>query len=159
MPDSSFVVKNTLSVNGAFTANSTSLAFGNTTISPNGYISAASGATLTFTGSVSTAQANIIAQTLTDAATIDWNVANGQIAYLTLGGNRTINAPSNIKVGTYILHVNQDSTGSRTLTWNAIYKWTAGVAPVLSTSANRKDIFTFMSDGTYMYGSYLPDVR
>ena len=46
----------------------------------------------------------------------------------------------------------QDGTGSRTLAYNAIYKWPAGVAPVLSTAANAIDILTFVSDGTNMYG-------
>jgi len=112
-----------------------------------------------FTGTISSAQANVLSQTLADGTTINWDTSVGQIAYVTLGGNRTMAAPSNLKVGTYILHVNQDATGSRTLTWNSVFKWTAGVSPVLSTGANKKDIFTFMSDGTNLYGSYLPDVR
>ena len=158
MADSSFVVKNTLVVNGAFSANSTAVAFGNTTISPNGYISSASGSALTFTGAVHV-QANVVNQTLSDAATINWDTSAGQIAYVTLGGNRTMATPTNLKVGTYILHVIQDGIGSRTLSWSSVFKWTAAVAPVLSTTAGRRDIFTFMSDGTNMYGSYLPDVR
>ena len=68
-------------------------------------------------------------------------------------------APTNLKVGTYILHVVQDGSGSRTISWNSVLKWPAGVAPVLSTGAGRRDIISFVSDGTYLYGSYLPDVR
>lgn len=148
MADSSFVVKNTLTVNGAFTANSSQVSLGNTVFTPSGFV-----------GVVSTAQANVLSQTLSDGATINWDTSQGQIAYVTLGGNRTMAAPTNLKVGTYILHVNQDGTGNRTLTWNSAFMWTAGVQPVLTTTGNRKDIFTFMSDGTNMYGSYLPDVR
>jgi hypothetical protein len=148
MADASFVVKNTLVVNGAFVANSTQISLGNTVITPAG-----------FTGTVSTAQANVLSQTLTDGATVSWNTANGQIAYLTLGGNRTISNPSNLKVGTYILHLIQDGTGNRTVTWGSAFKWVAGVAPVLSTGANKRDLFSFVSDGTNLYGSYLPDVR
>lgn len=148
MADSSFVVKNTLVVNGSFTANSTQISLGNTVITPSG-----------FTGTVSTAQANVLSQTLTDGATINWNTASGQIAYVTIGGNRTMAAPTNLKVGTYILHVIQDGTGNRTLTWNSAFKWVAGVAPILSTGAGKRDLFSFVSDGTNLYGSYLPDVR
>ena len=115
--------------------------------------------TTKLTGVVDAASSNTLNQTLTDGATISWDVSLGQIATVTLAGNRTIAAPTNLKVSTYILHVIQDATGSRTLTWNSVFKWTAGVAPTLTTTANRRDVFTFVSDGTYLYGSFLPDVR
>jgi hypothetical protein len=116
-------------------------------------------ATLDVAGTVSVAKANILSQTLTDGATINWDTSSGQVATVTLGGNRTIAAPTNLKVGTYILHVIQDGTGSKTLTWNSVFKWTAGVAPPLTTTANARDVFSFVSDGTNLYGSFLPDVR
>ena len=116
-------------------------------------------ATLDVVGTVNTSKANTLNQTLTDGATITWDTSIGQIATVTLAGNRTMAAPTNLKVSTYILHVIQDVTGSRTLTWNSVFKWPAGVAPVLSTGANKRDVFTFVSDGTNLYGSYLPDVR
>lgn len=112
----------------------------------------------TFTGTV-TFNANISNQTLTDGSTINWDVSLGQVATITLGGNRTMAAPTNLKVGTYILHVVQDGSGGRTLTWNSVFKWPAGVAPTLTTTANRRDLFSFVCDGTNLYGSYLPDVR
>jgi len=116
-------------------------------------------ATLDVVGTVNTSKANTLNQTLTDGATITWDTSLGQIATVTLAGNRTMAAPTNLKVSTYILHVIQDVTGSRTLTWNSVFKWPAGVAPVLSTGANKRDVFTFVSDGTNLYGSFLPDVR
>lgn len=115
--------------------------------------------TLDVSGSVSIAKANVQSQTLTDAATISWDTSSGQIATVTLGGNRTMGAPTNLKVGTYILHVIQDGTGSRTLSWNSVFKWPAGVAPTLTTTASRRDLFSFVCDGTNLYGSFLPDVR
>jgi len=114
--------------------------------------------TVTFNGTVSS-QANTLNQTLTDAATITWDVSAGQIATVTLGGNRTIAAPTNLKVTTYLLHVIQDGTGSRTLTWNSVFKWPAGTAPPLTTTAAARDIFSFVSDGTNLYGSFLPNVK
>jgi len=108
-----------------------------------------------------TDNSNALAQTLTDGATINWDVALGRVATVTLGAaGRAFAAPTNLKVGTYILRVFQDGTGSRTITsWNAVFKWTAAVAPVLSTGAGKLDIITLFSDGTNLYGSYLPDMR
>ena len=148
-----------LSGNGAgiTSINATSISTG--TLNNARLPSTISVSTLTVTGSVSIAQANVVNITLTDASTINWNTALGQIATVTLGGNRTVAAPTNLKVGTYILHVIQDGTGNRTLTWNSVFKWTGGFAPVLSTAANARDVFSFISDGTNLYGSYLPDVK
>ena len=114
---------------------------------------------ITFTSTAINLVGNVLSQTLTDGATISWDTNLGQIATVTLGGNRVVAAPSNLKVGTYILHVIQDGTGSRTLTWNSIFKWPAGVAPVLTTTAAARDVFSFVCDGTNLYGSYLPDVK
>ena len=91
--------------------------------------------------------------TLTDGATINWDTDSNQVAKVTLGGNRTMAAPTNMKDGaTYILRIIQDGTGSRTITWNAVFKWSGGTAPTLSTGAGAIDIITFISDGTNMYG-------
>jgi len=118
----------------------------------------ATAASPTFTGTVTT-NANVSNQTLTDGVTINWDVSLGAVATVTLGGDRTIAAPTNLKVGTYLLHVIQDATGSRTLTWNAVFKWPAAVAPTLTTTGSRRDIISFVCDGTNLYGSFLPDVR
>lgn len=101
-----------------------------------------------------TAQQNFSpAVALTDAASIAWNVSTAQVAKVTLGGNRTMAAPSNlVDGGTYVLRVSQDGTGSRTLAYNAVFKWPGGIAPVLSTGINALDILTFVSDGTNLYG-------
>ena len=93
-------------------------------------------------------------QTLTDGATVSWNMNSGGAATLTLGGNRTISAPTNLQDGaTYYLILKQDATGSRTVTWNAVFKWAGGTAPTLSTGANAIDLLTFVSDGTNLYGA------
>jgi hypothetical protein len=108
-----------------------------------------------------TDKSNALSQTLTDGATINWDTALGRVATVTLGATgRNFAAPTNLKVGTYILRVYQDATGGRTIgTWASAFKWTAAVPPVLSTAANALDIITFFSDGTNLYGSYLPDMR
>lgn len=90
--------------------------------------------------------------TLTDGATISWATASAQVATVTIAGNRTVAAPTGMINGAfYALAVIQDATGGRTLAWNAVFKWTGGSAPTLSTAANARDFFVFRSDGTNMY--------
>ena len=90
--------------------------------------------------------------TLTDGATIDWDTSTGQVAKVTLAGNRTFNAPTNLQNGAfYSLQIIQDATGSRTASWNSAFKFTGAVAPVLSTDPNSSDFIVFRSDGTNLY--------
>jgi hypothetical protein len=87
--------------------------------------------------------------TLTDGATLNWDTSLGQVAQVTLGGNRTFAAPTNlVNGGFYSLLIIQDGTGSRTISWNAVFDFTGGTAPTLSTAAGAKDIITWRSDGT-----------
>lgn len=87
---------------------------------------------------------------LTDAATIDWDLAAAPVAKVTLAGNRTLAAPTNMKAGArYLLRITQDATGNRTLALNAVYK--TGTSPVLQTAAAANDIIEFHSDGTSMF--------
>jgi hypothetical protein len=91
--------------------------------------------------------------TLTDGASISWDVSANQASIVTLGGNRTLSNPTNMQAGaSYTLIVKQDGTGSRTLAYGTAYKWPSGTAPVLTTTANATDILTFISDGTNMFG-------
>jgi len=90
--------------------------------------------------------------TLTDGATITWDVGTSPVAKVTLGGNRTISAPTNGATGQFIsLAVIQDVTGSRTLTWNSLYEFTADTAPTLTTTASKADLFVFRYNGTVWY--------
>lgn len=92
-------------------------------------------------------------QTLTDAATVNWDCALGGYAKVTLGGSRTMAAPTNTRNGAvYILEVIQDGTGSRTLTWNAAFVWSGGTAPTLTTTAGKRDFFTFICSNGNLYG-------
>jgi hypothetical protein len=98
---------------------------------------------------------NFNATTLTDGATISWDLSQNQVCKVTLAGNRTINAPTNAVEGaTYVLVLIQDASGSRTVTWNAAYKFSAGIAPTLTTTAGRADVITFICIGSVLYGTY-----
>lgn len=96
---------------------------------------------------------NFNATTLTDAATINWDASANQVTSVTLAGDRTFAAPTNMKDGAvYVLTLIQDSTGTRLIsTWNAVFKFAAGTAPTLTTTASARDTLVFMSDGTNMY--------
>jgi hypothetical protein len=81
-------------------------------------------------------------QTLTDAATVSWDMSLGYNAKVTITSNRTL-AVSNPVVGmTYCLGVIQDGTGSRTMTWPASFDWGTTGAPTLTTTASKRDLIT-----------------
>ena len=87
--------------------------------------------------------------TLTDGATITWDVSTAPVCKLTLGGNRTLSAPTNGATGQFIsIAVIQDATGSRTLTWNSAYEFTGDTAPTLTTTVSKADVFVFRYNGT-----------
>jgi hypothetical protein len=88
---------------------------------------------------------------LTDAATVAWDTNNQVATFTFVSTNRTMGAPTNLKNGAFYALAVIQNAGSNTLTWNAVFKWAAGVAPTLSTAAGAKDYFTFRSDGTNLY--------
>lgn len=95
---------------------------------------------------------NFNATTLVDGATISWDASANQVTSVTITDNRTMAAPTNLVDGAvYLLMIIQDGTGSRTMSWNAVFKFTGGTAPTLTTTASAKDILIFYSDGTNMY--------
>src|SRR5262249_555415 len=68
--------------------------------------------------------------TLTDAATVAVDFSAGFNFSLTLGGNRTLGNPSNVKNGqSGAIVINQDGTGSRTLAYGNNWEFVGGAAP------------------------------
>ena len=101
------------------------------------------------TGEVLADKAYIAESTLTDGATVTWDMSTQSVCKLTLGGNRTISAPTNGSTGQFAsILVIQDGTGSRSLTWNAAYEFASDTAPTLTTTASLGDLFTFRYNGT-----------
>ena len=89
----------------------------------------------TVTGGV---RANIV--TLSDGANIAYDMDDGNNATVTLGGNRTLDNPSNVTVGqSGSIFIVQDGTGSRTLSYGSAYDFAGGTAPTLSTAASAVD--------------------
>jgi hypothetical protein len=99
-----------------------------------------------------TAQQNFNSTTLTYDATQDWAVGANQVTSLTLTGNTIFDAPTGMVDGAfYHITIIQDGTGSRTASWNSVFKFAGGAAPTLTTTASARDHFAFISDGTNMY--------
>jgi hypothetical protein len=86
------------------------------------------------------------AKALTDAATITVDAASSDFFTVTLGGNRTMGAPSNpTKWQRIMFKILQDGTGGRTLAWNAAFKhaWSD-----TGNTLNKFSTISFVYDGT-----------
>lgn len=78
--------------------------------------------------------ARAVIASLTDGTSIAVDFDTAQNFTVTLGGNRTLENPTNIDTGqTGSIMVIQDGTGSRTLSYGSYWKFAGGTAPTLST--------------------------
>jgi hypothetical protein len=84
---------------------------------------------------------------LTDAASIVVDASQGSYFTVTLGGNRTVAAPSNPTDCQHItFEVKQDGTGSRTLAWTSGaggFSFGAGSAPTITATAAATSLVEF----------------
>ena len=91
---------------------------------------------------------------LVDGANIAWAVDSRPNAAVVLGGNRTMAAPTGAVNGHYyLLTVQQDANGNRTLAWAADYVFTGigfNGAPTLAPDANARTKFAFVYEGAKM---------
>ena len=87
--------------------------------------------------------------TLTDAASIYPDMTSNTNFTVTLAGNRTMQNPNTMITGqSGVFYVQQDSTGSRTLSWGSYYRFSGNTAPTLSTSANSVDVVAYAIKNT-----------
>lgn len=85
--------------------------------------------------------------TLTDASTVNIDLATGNNFRVTLGGNRTLGVPTNIVAGqTGYINIWQDITGSRTLSLPWPYSYSGATAPTLSTGKLAMDKLVYAVD-------------
>jgi len=84
------------------------------------------------------------------AITVD--LANGTVQNLTLTGNATITMPTAVAGKSFIIILSQDATGSRTVTWSTV-SWPAATAPTITSTASKRDIYSFFSNGTSWFGT------
>ena len=98
---------------------------------------------------------------LTDGATItpDFAVANN--FSVTLGGSRTLANPTNITAGqSGVITITQDGTGSRTLAYGSYFKFAAGTAPSLTTTASAVDVLAYyVESSTRITARLVGDVK
>jgi len=84
-----------------------------------------------------------------------WNLRTNQVAnlYLSAGGNTLLVNPSGqAPGGTYMLLV-RTLSGNVQLFFDTLYRFPDNITPTLTQAPSSMDIFTFVSDGQYMYGT------
>jgi hypothetical protein len=98
---------------------------------------------------------------LTDAATVAVDLSLANYYTLTLGGSRTLGAPSNQNAGqSGVIVITQDGTGSRTLAYNSVWKFPGGTAPTLTITANAVDVLVYyVESATRITARVLSDVK
>lgn len=80
--------------------------------------------------------------------TVDLN--RGSLHLLTLTSSTTIYMPTAVAGKSFTMIINTGS-GGYTVSWNGV-SWTDSVAPVTTITSIKKDVFSFISDGTNWYG-------
>jgi hypothetical protein len=95
---------------------------------------------------------------VTAAATTDFDCSLGNNFAVDMNASITTQTFSNIpttgRVYNMTLFLKQDATGSRTVAWSASVKWSGGIAPTLTTTANKTDIINLVTfdGGTTLFG-------
>jgi len=84
------------------------------------------------------------------AITVD--LTNGTVQNLTLTGNATITMPTAVAGKSFIIILSQDGTGGRTVTWSTV-SWPSATAPTVTSTASKRDIFSFFSNGSSWFGT------
>jgi hypothetical protein len=79
------------------------------------------------------------------------SLASGPVLTATLGASIAFTMPSPVAGKSFILYL-KTGAGSFTATFTAV-KWPGGTVPTVTATANKLDIFSFVSDGTNWYGS------
>lgn len=99
-----------------------------------------------------------IAETYTPsaAATATLDLALSNEHRITMpAGNITIALSNPTNAQKFIVTITQDSGGSRTVTWFSTIRWVNGVAPTLTTTANKRDVFGFIRTGSGTYDGFI----
>ncbi len=83
---------------------------------------------------------------------INWN--NGNVQTRTLAASETFTFSNPNNGATYILIVRQAAAGNYTITWPSV-SWSGGSTPIMTATANRYDVYTFVYANNIYYGSYV----
>lgn len=95
------------------------------------------------------------------SGTVTLDLATSNNFSMTLTGSSTLANPTNQVAGqTGVITITQDATGSRTLAYGSNWKFVAGTAPTLTTTANAKDQIAYYVDTTStITARFLGDVK
>ncbi len=97
---------------------------------------------------VYTKQQNSVRAILTSGTTIAWNLDDEQSAKLILAHDATLSNAINIKDGgTYVLLVQQDPTGGRTLAFDDAYIFPDDTVIEVTSGADTRTLYGFLGDG------------
>ena len=106
-------------------------------------VSDSASATISFGGGISvTGRAGSQVSSVSSASTITLDFHSGPNFAVTLGTNATFASPNNqstVAGQAGSIFITQDGTGSRTASFNSVFKFPGGTAPTLSTAANAVD--------------------
>ena len=102
--------------------------------------------TILFEGAISIADAPVhqTITTIADATSIVMNMGSNNQFLVTLGGDRTLAAPTNLTVGqTGHIYCIQNSGGGHTLGYNSVFQFAGGSDPVLTAAGGSVDLLVF----------------
>jgi hypothetical protein len=80
------------------------------------------------------------------------SISSGTVQTCTLTGNCTFTMPAATAGKSFTLFLNSGS-GNYTATFTSV-RWADSATPTATITASKVDIFSFISDGTYWYGSF-----
>ena len=86
--------------------------------------------------------------TANSGTTYTIDLSEGNVFNITLTNNCAFtfaNPPASGTAGSFTLILTQDATGGRTVTWPGAVEWLGGVVPAITATADRADIFTFVT--------------
>ena len=116
----------------------------------------------TLSGQANHATNTVTCATDTDDFDIDWD--NGNIAFLDMEGcdqdANDVNAPTNpVEGSSYSIVIEQGAAGTEDLTWNAAFLFPGGTDPVLTQSANARDVVSCMYVDSIYHCSFAQDYQ
>jgi hypothetical protein len=94
--------------------------------------------------------------TVSDGATITFDLATSNIFSVTLGGalrNLVITNPTEGQ--SFIVRLVQDATGSKTVNFFSTIKWSGGIVPTLQTAIDKTDVFGFLCTASGYYDGFI----
>lgn len=91
----------------------------------------------------------------TDGTTITFDLADGAKHRVVIADNRTLAVTNVLSGHVFIIKLTQPAGGSKTVTWFSTISWAGGVAPTLTTTANKSDVFGFIQTGSNTYDGFI----